>query len=462
MKRIAALFAALAIAATLAGCSVTQANTSTDQSVDLSNTSLVATLCGDEATTALETVKAAAEAPATSGKRHALTQWGLSDEQVADDEFLKDLIATLETRASTPCGEFGDESEVGVEEADGTVTVLPWYEGNGQTVVIDTTTNPSTPPLVQPQLLDGSLKFTAQTLSWAGLVQRVGDQQWYIDGVNERAAQTGFDWDDVLKFAEAEKAEKVRALAIQIFNRPDLTDGQARDMVREYITPEIEEIIGLTVDELPIQRIDNGFVNTRNAGTLESPKMGTYFDTQHMVRVALMPIVFNEKNEPVGLDGSRGAGIFIDCGNLHWVPKSVWKCEDSSCTPPPPPPVDVCPRNPQLPPDHPDCPQPKGNGGPDNGWTPLGPGPLTDGNGSQNQKDSGETSGNVIDNQVPEGTESGDVTPDLPPGTVTAPGGNSGGDNQSGGAVDTGNTNQDAGGTNGDTCIPDPVVGITC
>jgi len=471
----AALSAVVVSAFLLTGCATATGSGSTGSDIDLTSTSDINSLCGDEASETLGFVEAAQKADPDSGKRNALKDWGVTDP--TDDDALTEIVGALKVRAAIkdcsedPTDTASEAGTVGVESLTGDVGSLPLVTGTDATVVIDTTTQAATPPL-----LDGSLRFTAQTLSWAGLVERVGSQQWYIDGVNARAAQTGFTWDDVLKFAQANKMvdgkiQGVNALAIQVFNRPDLTDAQARDEVRKYITPDVEATIGMTVEQLPIQWINNGFVNTRQAGTAESPSMGEYFDTQRMVRVSLMPIKFDDKGTAISLDGSRGAGIFIDCGNLHWVPKAVWTCKtDGSCdkpqcpagmtgTPPncatPPPPPSGCVT---------DC----GNDSkdwsksPNNGWTPLGPGPLTDGHQSQDQQDSGETSGNVIDNPVPEGTESDDTTTDLPEGTVTAPGATEGGDDQSGGGVDEENTNQNGGGTNGDTCVPDTVAGITC
>jgi hypothetical protein len=96
--------------------------------------------------------------------------------------------------------------------------------------------------------------------------------------------------------------------------------------------------------------------------------------------------------------------------------------------------------------------------------------------------DSGDTSGNVIDNPVPEDTETGTTTPDLPAGEVTAPGATPvrGNDETeiepveppedpidppdpveppediTDDVVDEPVTNQDDGGTNGDTEIAPP------
>ncbi|MGV9001543.1 MAG: hypothetical protein ACOH18_01130 [Candidatus Saccharimonadaceae bacterium] len=451
------------------------------EAVDLSSTANVNSLCGAKAKAMQNFVTTAEDADAGSDERLALKEhYGIYN---PTDSVLHELVASLMQRAKTSCNSntntdsATEDGTVGVENADGSVVVVPVVTGSdAQTIVIDTTTQSATPPL-----LDGSLRFTAQTLSWAGLVDRVGIQQNYIDGLNARVANTGFAWDGVQKFASVNKIvngkiQGVNALAIQVFNKPNLTDEQVRDQVRKYITPEVEEIIGLTVNELPLQRINNGFTNTRNAGTADNLQMQDYFDPESMIRVSLMPFKFNEKGEVVALDGSRGAGIFIDCGNLHWVPVAVWKCTSASCVKPvcptgmigsPPDchyPPQMCPWNGNLPKDSPNCLQPKGNRTPDNGFTHLGAGPLTNGKLSQQQQASGETRGNVTDNTVSEDTKSDDTTTELPKGTVdSAPGATPGGDATSDDAVDTTNTNQDNGGTQGDTCITDPDTGVrTC
>ena len=520
MQRIrsaSAVLVAFVVALLLAGCNSSalftppgtdSGSTPSVAPTNLSDAEAVSTLCGDDANAALEYVRTAAKADPNSGQRNVLTNWGVANP--ADDAQVKTAVATLKDRAKTPCTDVVAGSDrVGVQQLDGSIIRLPLVESNGGPLVVDSTGVEETPPLM-PALLDGNLRFTAQTLSWAGLVDRVGDQKWYIDGVNARAAQTGFDWNDVLRFAKANrivdnKIQGVNALAIQVYNQSGLSDKAARNLVRKYITPKEEAIIGLTVEELPIQRINNGFINTRNVGTGAYPKMGDYFDTETMVRVSLMPIKFKGK-KAVSLDGSRGAGVFIDCGNLHWVPKAMWFCEGKSCekpvcpsgmtgTPPnckfPPcpegmegtPPNCYTPYNPPPPPPGctRDCEPPpvcKYNCNPSDdkdwsktpqneGWVPLGPGPLTDGKESQRQKESGQTSGNVIDNKVPENTKSDDVTPDLPSGTVTAPDATPNEDPDTGqpvedvtdDVVDEEVTNDDDGGTSGDTCVADPDTG---
>lgn len=488
-KRIlAAMSAAVVSVFLLAGCATANGSGSTGSDINLTSAADINSLCGDKAAQTLAIFEAAQQAEPDSGKRNTLKEWGITDPK--DDAALTEIVGALKVRAaitdcSTAANTASESGTVGVDNHDGSVTNLPLVTGTDATVVVDTTTQAATPPL-----LDGSLRFTAQTLSWAGLVERVGSQQWYIDGINARAAQTGFTWDDVLKFAQANKVvngkiQGVNALAIQVFNLPVYATGspesvaqekEIRDSVRKYITPDVESTIGMTVDQLPIQWINNGFVNTRKTGTTESPAMSDYFDNEKMIRVSLMPIKFDDKGVAISLDGSRGAGIFIDCGNLHWVPVAVWTCEsNNSCAKPPcPPGMTGTPPNcvtptPTCPPGTtgtpPNCLESKvWSASPSNGWTPLQAGKLTNGQQSAEQKASGQTSVNATDNKVSSGTQSGTTTTDLPSTTVpAAPEATKGGDDRSNNVVDTTNTNQNTGGTTGDTCITDPDTGVkTC
>ena len=487
----------------LSGCAT---DTTSTTPVNLGDSNVVEVLCGSRAAAILDIVQTAADSPEDSGKRKELAaDWGVED---TSDESLKTLTASVSERADVSCADVNqsgadaqsggdaqsgddeaaqsggettsgtkDDGRVGVEDADGTIAAnLPLYNGDGKSVVaIDSTDDGNVAPL-----LDYNQRYTANTLTWAGLVDRVGSQQWYIDGINANAAKTGFDWNDVLKFAQANrigddgKVEGVNALAILVFNisGDEMSDAQVRDQVAQYVTSEIQKSVGIDVDQLPIQRINNGFINTRNIGSTTSPEMGTFFDNEKMVRVSLMPLIFDESGNATALDGSRGAGIFFDCGNLHWVPKSVWTCTDTACKKPVERPTYVPPTYPGSPgnPGNPTTP-PSGNNAKDwsklpskpSGVTKLGPGKLTSPNESSDQKKSGQTSGNVTDNKVSSGTTSGSTTPDYtsPSKAPVAPGANQGGSDRTDDTTDPGVTNQDSGGTGGDTCIADPDTGVS-
>lgn len=87
---------------------------------------------------------------------------------------------------------------------------------------------------------------------------------------------------------------------------------------------------------------------------------------------------------------------------------------------------------------------------------------VTDGGESRRQQESGDTRGNAGNDQVANGNGTTPDTKTSGGGGPVAPDAKPGGDSQSGGKVDNDNTNQNAGGTNGDTCVPDPIAGISC
>jgi hypothetical protein len=95
------------------------------------------------------------------------------------------------------------------------------------------------------------------------------------------------------------------------------------------------------------------------------------------------------------------------------------------------------------------------------GWVPDGTGNgITDERGSQNQQDNGETRGNAGNDQVADNssTNNGGKTVDTKPSGQGGPvdgGGTAGGDDQ-GAAVNQPNSNQNDGGTSGDTGIAVP------
>jgi hypothetical protein len=143
----------------------------------------------------------------------------------------------------------------------------------------------------------------------------------------------------------------------------------------------------------------------------------------------------------------------IECGAQPTfdVPPDLPPCEEGECPEP------VCPTNPALPPDSPDCLQskdPKVDKDED-GWTQLPSGDLTTGNESEEQQESGDVSGNVTDNTVDADTNTGDTTTDLE-GDVGAVDADEGGDDVEDDTVDDTVTNQDDGGTDGDTEIEEP------
>lgn len=198
------------------------------------------------------------------------------------------------------------DGETNVEDSDGELRSLPLVDDNGNVIYGDTTSDPRTPASYADEKANGPVE------SWQDVVDRLGKLDWYVEALNARKSKTGFDWEDVKKWATV---TDVDPRVIQVYNL-ELTDQEARDAVRE--------LIGNDVDTLPVARHDC-IVNTRGFG---HERVRDFVDCRKMVRVAVAPIVFNEKGEPVGL--RYNTGIFVDCFNIWWIPRLV------TATPQPP------------------------------------------------------------------------------------------------------------------------------
>lgn len=391
MKRFAATLSLMAVTAILAGCSTVSDTPSSEgpEPIDLSRPAVIADLCGDGAQDILDFVTERAEAPVGSGLRKQLEAWGVDDP--TDDEYIATILDRVNERAETKCDDSSDDEEDQTDTTtvddptvaecagfkrwlatldpevmevtyaensvyvanmgracaelidtanvlgwDGTITNPEIYYGDGGTTVVDTTQDPNTPPL-----LDGALRYQNLTRNWGDLVERVGDQQWYKDGLDEFEVQSGFGWDEVEKFAEIEEEYAAEDIVLEtrvifVQKRSDMSDVAVRDAVRPYL--------GDDADTLDIYRVDQAIMDTYNTGTSEAPHMEDFAHDESMVRVTLVPFLLDSEGNPVvdengipKLDLSRGAGVFIDCGNLHWNPPIiVTTCTDETCLP-------VCP-----------------------------------------------------------------------------------------------------------------------
>lgn len=146
-------------------------------------------------------------------------------------------------------------------------------------------------------------------LGWDTLVDCVesNNLQWYVDGVNARASQTGFNWSDIELWAKAHTPEGnlPEARYIQVFG-PGVSDAEAMERGRV-----------MTGEDLRVVRQPALFSNTQG---IEAGRM-TDFDydpaPEREVRVSLMPLKLNEDGEAVGVLNTR-SGVFIDCLNVWW------------------------------------------------------------------------------------------------------------------------------------------------
>lgn len=196
----------------------------------------------------------------------------------------------------------GSEPTVDVTPVNGELEQLPVVAG-GDVVRGDSTTSPETPSVVPVAVI----RECGTLATWKSLVDCMGDQQWYIDGVNQMKSYTGFDWSDVKKWAEGSK--NIDARVIQVYNL-EISDEDARDAVRS--------LIGDAADKLSVVR-HGDFVNTRG---LEQGTVSPFLDRKQQVRVSLAPLVYTN-GKPSGLRAD--AGVFVDCLNIWAIPKAVGK-----------------------------------------------------------------------------------------------------------------------------------------
>lgn len=252
----------------------------------------------------------------TDGDSGALATMGVWVNNKLDDGALKDVrerikkrqdqcntVTTTVSASASPSNtakSLPDDGDAGVRDSDGALRTVPLVGRDGEGVApVDTTNDPRSPATL------GVLLKCKQAKSWHDLVVCVGDDQTYKDAVNARKPQTGFDWNDVLRWAN----ESVDARVIQVFNL-DISDAEARNRVRE--------LVGSDVDRLPIAR-HGCAMNTRR---LEDNSIGDFTDCRQMVRVSLAPLVYTG-DKVTGMLADRG--IFVDCFNLWWIPQAIVK-----------------------------------------------------------------------------------------------------------------------------------------
>lgn len=107
MKRLAAVLPIAAVTvALLAGCGTASGSKGPDP-VDLTDSTIVTALCGDNAQEILDEVQPAADAKPTSGHRKELEDWGLTKKEYKDDTFVAKIIDQLEKQVKVECGADG-------------------------------------------------------------------------------------------------------------------------------------------------------------------------------------------------------------------------------------------------------------------------------------------------------------------------------------------------------------------
>jgi hypothetical protein len=189
----------------------------------------------------------------------------------------------------------------------------------------DTTHEADTPPVAPLPFLERC----KGVLGWDELVKCVGDEQWYKDGVTKMKPYTGFDWNDVIKWADTKvddpntpevdsKPINSRAIHVYGWTEQEKSQEQARTDVRALVNDEAALKDMPVVYHLEPSGTPLSFANSRD---LEGDRVNPFVDRKKQVRVALSPIVFDEQGRATKLRGD--AGIFVDCLNIWGMPFSI-------------------------------------------------------------------------------------------------------------------------------------------
>lgn len=192
-------------------------------------------------------------------------------------------------------------------------------------------------------------------------------KQAYITYFDAHKGALGASWQDVVNLAKLEKETRVIVVA-----NSNVSEQKARELARP--------VAGAAASTLPVVYVDGAILNTR--GGVGQEQLETYADNRSQVRVLLTTSADPQRNVAMA---KAGRGVLTECTNVATgiVPKPkpirVPKPEKprppqptpstpTSATPTPtpttptptstPPPA-VCPWNPELPPNHPNCLNPK-------------------------------------------------------------------------------------------------------
>ena len=190
---------------------------------------------------------------------------------------------------------------------DGTGWQLPMAPENVDVLVGDSTKDPDTPPVMPA--LPGKCRGA---INWTEIRECAKTEQWYIDGINQLKPFSGFNWDDVLKWADAKRPDgnpvgDARLIQAYGYNERELSQADARNKegIRSLVSnDDARNHMGMAYQ-------DTHFVNTRG---LENERVSPFIDPSRQIRVSIAPLVLNEKGEAIQL--KRVGGIFVDCLNI--------------------------------------------------------------------------------------------------------------------------------------------------
>jgi hypothetical protein len=161
---------------------------------------------------------------------------------------------------------------------------------------------------LRPSLDDGK----GPVVSWGNLVERVNalpadKKAAYIAAINQRSEYLG-TWEDVQKYAAAEKGTGVDTRVILVLNS-SVTDQQARDTVGKTL--------GATANKLSVVQTTGALVNTRG---VETGAIADFADERSQIRVILTtPVKVNELGKIQLVANTKaaqsGVGVLTECTN---------------------------------------------------------------------------------------------------------------------------------------------------
>lgn len=266
----------------------------------------------------------------------ALEAWHIDPEKTKQTaDALNKRAADCKTKSPSKSG------KTDAVQPDGKTVTVPFVSGQNVNDG-DTRDNGSMPALSK------LLPNCGVLVNWQSLVDCVDKHhaQWYVDGVNQRAAYTGFNWDDIVKWGKATTSDgtKPEERVIQLYKK-DMSDDAARTAVAKLVGG-VNVAKGLPQ---PQRYGAPAYANTwRTSG--KKPAMTDFADYNSEVRVTLSPLVLDKNGHVIGLLKGVSSGVFVDCYNLHWLFKAVPKTPGT--------PVPICSKDVTKncsPPSHPGC-----------------------------------------------------------------------------------------------------------
>ncbi len=210
--------------------------------------------------------------------------------------------STTTTEAETP-------PTIEVVQPNGERQILPLVsEDDGVTDIgYEAMEDPRTPSVYEDAKAEGPME------NWCDVPDLMGDKQYYVDGINSRSQYTGFGWSDIEKWCDDTTEQTgspngFEQRVIVVFNDPDVSDEDAREGQRE--------VVGDDAFNIHVVHVDECIANTSGFG---SNQMETVGDCRQMTRVALVPLVYDDEGNIIGIEASVESGIFVDCFNLWWL-----------------------------------------------------------------------------------------------------------------------------------------------